>query len=85
MAEGTPADATRVVDISTVKGGQPAAIRKMLGPLADGLREQGYKWFRITAPADDEDHVYMQAWRIRPEVEGALDRGAATVGAPTDG
>jgi hypothetical protein len=82
MAEGTPADLTRVVDISKVKGGQPSAIREILGPLADGLREQGYKWFRITAPSDDEDHVYMQAWRLRPEIEGALDRSAAVSATP---
>ena len=77
MAEGTPADVTRVVNIEKVKGGQTRAIAEALGPLADGLRAQGYHWFRITAPADDEDHVYMQAWRIRPEIEGALDRGSA--------
>lgn len=86
MNDGIPADLTRVVDISKVKGSQPSAIAKVMGPLADGLREQGYKWFRVTAPADDEDHVYMEAWRERPMKdgelrEGNLNRGAARTGA----
>jgi len=76
--DGVPADLTRVVDISTVKGNQPDAIARTCMPMADGLREQGYKWFRVTAPGDDEDHVYLEAWLVKPDVEGELNRSAAT-------
>lgn len=73
---GTPADLTRVVDISEVRGSQPNAIAKVLGPMSDGLREQGYKWFRVSAPGDEDD-VYLEAWLQRPEKEGELNRSAA--------
>lgn len=75
---GTPADLTQVADISRVKGSQPSAIVKVLSPMADGLREQGYRWFRVTAPADDEDHVYLEAWWERPNKEGELNRDAVS-------
>jgi hypothetical protein len=81
--EGIPADLTRVTDISDVKGSQPDAIAKTLMPMADGLRAQGYKWFRITAPADDEDHVYLEAWRERPIVDGVLSEGKLNRAAAT--
>jgi hypothetical protein len=74
---GTPADLTRVTDISAVHGQQPDIIAKWIGPMADGLREQGYQWFRCTAPDDDEDHVYFEAWRERPYKQGPLNRAAA--------
>lgn len=74
---GTPADLTLVADISKVKGSQPTAISKVCMPMAEGLREQGYRWFRVTAPSDDEDHVYLEAWRERPYKQGALNRSAA--------
>lgn len=83
MSNGTPADLTRVVDISKVRGNQPQAIAKTMMPLADGLRAQGYKWFRITAPDDDEERVYLEAWMVRPEKEGELNRAAA-LSAPQD-
>lgn len=79
MSGGIPADLTRVVDISNVRGTQPSAIAKVLNPMADGLREQGYQWFRITAPADDEAHVYLEAWKVKPKQEGILNRSAASV------
>lgn len=83
--KGTPADLTRVADISKVRGSQPSAIAKVMMPMADGLRAQGYKWFRVTAPADDEDHVYLEAWWERPQVEGELNRAAVTVDGSRDG
>lgn len=73
---GTPANLTRVADISKVKGSQPTAIAKAITPISDGLRKQGYKWFRITAPADDENHVYLEAWWERPVKQGKLNRSA---------
>lgn len=75
--EGTPADLTRVADISKVKGSHWRVLEKHILPISDGLREQGYKWFRVTAPADDEDHVYLEAWWEKPAKEGKLNREAA--------
>lgn len=75
---GTPADLTLVADISKVKGSQPSAIAKVISPMSDGLREKGYQYFRCTAPADDEDHVYLEAWWTRPDKQGKLNRAAAT-------
>ena len=77
MSKAVPADLTRIADISKVKGSQPAAIAKACMPMADLLREQGFKWFRVTAPADDEDHVYLEAWREKPAKQGKLNRAAA--------
>lgn len=84
---GIPADLTRVVDISKVRGSQPNALAKVIKPMADGLREQGYKWFRVSAPSDDEDHVYLEAWHEEPLVDGliserSLDRSKAEVFRP---
>lgn len=75
--DGAPADLTRVADISKVKGSQSEAIARKVMPISDGLREQGYKWFRVTAPADDPDHVYLEAWWEKPAKEGTLNREAA--------
>lgn len=81
---GTPADLTRIADISKVKGSHANAISKVCMPMADGLREQGYTWFRVTAPTDDEDHVYLEAWRERPQKEAPLNRDAVSAEANPD-
>jgi hypothetical protein len=73
--DGIPADLTRIVDISKVRGSQPGIIAKKIMPISDALREQGYKWFRVTAPADDEAHVYLEAWHEYPVVDGVLRQG----------
>jgi hypothetical protein len=75
---GTPADVTRVADISGVRGSQPSAIAKVIMPISDGLKEQGYKWFRVTAPVDEPDRIYLEAWKERPAIEGKLNRESAT-------
>lgn len=80
---GVAADLTRKVNISRLRGSQPAQIAKALIKLdADNLRKQGYAWFRVTAPADDEDWCYLEAWKAKPVVdglfcEGQLDRSKA--------
>lgn len=77
MSEGTQADLTRVANIPK-RGSQMTAFTKALRVLdSDGLRAQGYSWFRISAPADDPEHAYLEAWRAKPEQEGTLNRAAA--------
>lgn len=72
------ADLTRKVNISKLRGRQPNQIAKALQKLdADNLRKQGYAWFRMTAPADDEDWCYLEAWKAKPAHEGKLDRSKA--------
>lgn len=75
---GTPADLTRVATLSPLYT-QPIAVARALNKQLkpDDLKAEGYKWFRVTAPADDPEHVYLEAWWTKPTVEGALNREAA--------
>jgi hypothetical protein len=76
--KATPAALTRVIDISGIRDwSQPMIIARNIGPLADGLRAQGFNWFRITCPAHEPTRVYMEAWREKPAREGRLNRRAA--------
>ena len=77
MTVGTPADLTRVVLIPQ-RGSHMKGFLKALKMLdADGLRKRGYSWFCVSAPGDDPDHAYLQAWRVKPETQGPLDRASA--------
>jgi len=75
---GVPADLTIKARIPR-RGTQVSALARIMtrefNP--DELRAKGYKWFRITAPADDETHAYMECWWEKPAIEGELDRSAA--------
>ena len=76
---GTPADLTIRARIPR-HGSQPSALAKIMTREfdPDALRAKGYKWFRVTAPADDPTHAYMECWWEKPEKEGSLDRSKST-------
>jgi hypothetical protein len=64
---GTPADITVCVD--------PRRGRDALVSACDRLKQQGYRWFRVTNHPDGR--VYLEGWREPPEVEGELNTSAA--------
>jgi hypothetical protein len=77
VTDGTPADLTRVVLIPQ-RGSHVKAFMKAMKMLdSDGLRKQGYLWFCVSAPADDPDHAYLEAWHVKPEKQAPLNRAAA--------
>lgn len=75
---GVPADLTIRARIPR-RGTQAQALARIMMREFDPepLRAKGYKWFRVTAPADDPTHVYLECWREKPAVEGKLDRSKA--------
>lgn len=77
--DGTPADLTIRARIPR-RCTQPQALARIMTREFDTepLRAKGYKWFRVTAPADDPTHAYMECWREKPAKEGRLNRSAAT-------
>jgi len=75
--KGTPADLTRVCRIPERGSHIKAFLKAMYALDRDGLRQQGYVWFRVSAPRDDPTHAYLEAWKVKPEVEGKLNREAA--------
>ena len=78
LKAGTPADLTVRARIPR-KGSQPAALSSIMMREFDPRRwkAEGYKWFRVTAPADDPTHAYLECWWQKPEIEGELDRSKA--------
>jgi len=74
MSKAVPADLTRVINIARLKGSHDVAAAKALRPLEEGLRGEGYTWFRIT---DDPRRVYLEAWRVKPANPAPLNRNAA--------
>lgn len=76
---GTPADLTRVCRIPQ-RGSHVVAFTKAMRVLdSDGLRKQGYTWFRVSTPGDDPTHAYLEAWKVRPDVQGKLNKDAAVM------
>ena len=72
-----PADLTRKTRIPQ-RGSHVEAFTKALNRLdSDGLRSQGYTWFRVSAPGDDEEWAYLEAWKVKPDVQAPLNRSAA--------
>jgi hypothetical protein len=74
---GTPADLTRVCRIPQRGSGVAAFSKAMRALDSDGLKKQGYVWFRVSSPGDDPQHAYLEAWKVKPEMEGTLNRDAA--------
>lgn len=76
--EGIPADVTIRARIPR-SGSQPAALARIMNREFDPRRwrAEGYKWFRVSAPADDPTHAYLECWREKPAKEAPLNRSAA--------
>lgn len=76
--QGVPADRTIRVRIPR-NCSQPRALATIMMREFDPerWRAEGYKWFRVSAPADDPTHAYLECWREKPAVEGKLNREVA--------
>ena len=76
-ARAVPADLTRKTRIPR-RGSSLRTFTKAMNRLdSDGLRSQGYTWFRVSAPGDDQEWAYLEAWRVKPDVEAPLNCSAA--------
>ena len=73
----TPADLTRKTRVPK-RGSAMQAFTKAMNRLdSDGLRSQGYTWFRVSAPGDDQEWAYLEAWKVKPAVQAPLNPSAA--------
>lgn len=76
--QGVPADLTIRARIPR-RGTQASALAQIMTRefSPEAMRAKGYKWFRVTAPAHDPTHAYLECWREKPAKEGELDMDAA--------